>query len=44
MFGAYDLGIKTCWLKDGTRQWDQAFKADIEISHVSELLPLLISQ
>lgn len=44
MLGAYDLGIKTCWLKDGTRQWDQSFKADIEISHVSELLPLLISQ
>ncbi len=43
MLGAYDLGIKTCWLKDGTRQWDQTFKADIEISHVSELLPLLIS-
>jgi HAD superfamily hydrolase (TIGR01549 family) len=43
MLGAYELGIKTCWLKDGTRQWDQSFKADIEISHISELLPLLIS-
>jgi HAD superfamily hydrolase (TIGR01549 family) len=41
MFGAYELGVKTCWLKDGTRRWDQSFKSDIEISHVSELLPLL---
>ncbi|MFT6153615.1 MAG: putative hydrolase of the HAD superfamily [Bermanella sp.] len=41
MLGAYELGVKTCWLKDGTRQWDQSFKSDIEVSHVSELIPLL---
>lgn len=42
MLGAYNVGMKTCWLKDGSREWNQDFKAHIEIRHVSELLPLLI--
>lgn len=38
MLGAFEIGMKTCWLKDGTREWDQAFEPDITIEHVRELL------
>lgn len=41
MLGAYNMGIKTCWLKDGSREWDQSFTPDLEIRHVTELLALL---
>lgn len=39
MLGAYQVGMSTCWLKDGSRAWDQPFKADIEITHISDLIP-----
>ena len=42
MQGAYDMGMKTCWLKDGKREWNQDFTAHLEITHISELLPILI--
>ena len=38
MAGAFDAGLKTCWLKDGSRQWDQTFQPDLTISHIRELL------
>lgn len=41
MLGAYQVGMPTCWLKDGSRNWDQPFTPDLEISHVSELSLLL---
>lgn len=43
MLGAYDMGMKTCWLKDGTREWNQDFTAHLEIAHISDLLPILTS-
>ena len=42
MLGAHEVGMRTCWLKDGSREWNQSFTAQIEISHVDELLPHLI--
>jgi putative hydrolase of the HAD superfamily len=41
MLGAYQVEMKTCWLKDGTRQWDQTFQPDMVIGHVADLLDLL---
>jgi HAD superfamily hydrolase (TIGR01549 family) len=41
MWGAYQVEMKTCWLKDGTRQWDQPFQPDLQIGHVADLLDLL---
>ena len=38
MLGAFEVGMRTCWLKDGTRQWDQEFEPDIKIEHIKELL------
>lgn len=37
MLGAFNAGFKTCWLKDGTREWNQDFTADLIISSVNEL-------
>lgn len=42
MQGAYQLGIKTCWLNDGSRAWQQDFSPHVEVSHVSELVPILV--
>ena len=44
MLGAKEVGIKTCWLEDGRHPWQHDFKADITITHVRELLPLLLAQ
>jgi len=38
MLGAFNLGMKTCWLEDGSREWDQAFLPDATIKHVRELV------
>lgn len=38
MLGAYKVGMKTCWLQDGTREWDQDFQPDLTIRHIRELL------
>ncbi len=38
MAGAFQAGMKTCWLKDGSRQWDQTFQPDLTIQHIKELL------
>lgn len=38
MQGAYDVGMKTAWLNDGTRQWQQTFKPHLTIKHVKDLL------
>lgn len=42
MLGAHEMGMATCWLKDGKRQWNQTFSAQLDIAHVSELLPILL--
>lgn len=42
MLGAHDMGMATCWLKDGKREWNQTFSAHLDIAHVSELLPILL--
>lgn len=44
MLGAHQMGMATCWLKDGTREWDQDFSAQLQINHVSELVSLLGKQ
>ncbi|GAA6134542.1 HAD family hydrolase [Oceaniserpentilla sp. 4NH20-0058] len=36
--GAHEIGMKTCWLNDGSRQWTLPFDAHLTISHVRELL------
>jgi len=41
MLGAYDAGWKTCWLKDGQREWNNEFEADLVIESVNELIELL---
>ncbi len=41
MQGAKEAGMKTCWLEDGKRPWQLPFNADITITHVRDLLPLL---
>lgn len=38
MQGAYEVGMKTAWLNDGTRQWQQTFKPHLIIEHVKDLL------
>ena len=38
MFGAHNVGMRTCLLKDGTRVWDQEFIPDITIEHIRELI------
>lgn len=38
MLGAFEMGMHTCWLKDGSRDWDQPFQAHMTISHIRELL------
>ena len=43
MLGAKEAGIKTCWLEDGRHPWQHDFKANITITHVRELLPLLLA-
>ena len=42
MLGAHQMGMATCWLKDGKRQWNQNFSAHLDIAHVSELVPILL--
>ena len=42
MLGAHKMGMATCWLKDGKRQWNQDFSAHLDIAHVSELVPILL--
>ncbi len=44
MLGAKEAGLMTCWLEDGRHSWQHAFEADITISHVRELLPLLVAK
>ncbi|OUR69372.1 hypothetical protein A9Q73_02295 [Bermanella sp. 47_1433_sub80_T6] len=44
MLGAKEAGIKTCWLEDGRHPWLHDFIADVTITHVRELLPLLLAQ
>ncbi|MFT5592142.1 MAG: 2-haloalkanoic acid dehalogenase type II [Oceanicoccus sp.] len=38
MQGAFDVGMKTVWLQDGTRAWDQVFEPDLIIQHIRELV------
>ncbi len=38
MQGANNVGMKTCWLDDGSRSWELDFKADLTIQHINELL------
>lgn len=38
MQGAYEIGMHTCWLDDGTRAWDLPFDAHMRIEHVRDLL------
>jgi len=38
MQGAHEVGMKTCWLDDGSRQWDLPFSAHLVIEHVRDLL------
>ena len=38
MQGAFDVGMATCWLKDGSRDWQQEFSPDLTISSVQELV------
>ena len=38
MQGAYDVGMKTVWLQDGTRPWAQTFDPDLIIRHIRELV------
>ncbi len=40
MQGAFDVGMATCWLRDGSREWKQELAPDITISHVQELVAL----
>ena len=40
MQGAFDVGMATCWLKDGSREWQQDLSPDITITHVQELVTL----
>ena len=37
MQGAFDVGMRTCWLDDGKRQWDQDFEPDFVIESISGL-------
>ena len=37
MQGAFEIGMATCWLKDGTRDWQQDFSPNITIESVQEL-------
>lgn len=39
MQGAYEVGIQTCWLDDGSRQWEQDFNAHFTLPHVRYLKP-----
>lgn len=41
MLGAYNAGWKTCWLKDGQREWNNSFEADLVIESVNELRGLI---
>lgn len=38
MQGAFEVGMKTVWLQDGTRSWDQDFQPDLIIKHIRELV------
>jgi HAD superfamily hydrolase (TIGR01549 family) len=38
MQGAHEIGMKTAWLNDGTRQWQQEFQPNVAIKHIRELL------
>ena len=40
MQGAFDVGMATCWLKDGSREWKQDLSPDLTITHVQELVTL----
>ena len=40
MLGAFDVGMATCWLEDGSRQWQQEFTPNLTISNVKELAQL----
>jgi len=37
MQGAYEMGMYTCWLDDGSRQWNQTFEPDIVVKAIQEL-------
>ncbi len=37
MQGAFEVGMHTCWLNDGKRQWDQNFEPDFVIESISGL-------
>jgi len=39
MQGAHAVGMKTCWLDDGSRQWNKDFNAHFTIPHVRHLKP-----
>lgn len=38
MLGAHEAGLQTCWLDDGTREWQHAFQPHAVINHVRELV------
>jgi FMN phosphatase YigB (HAD superfamily) len=37
MLGAHEMGMKTAWLKDGSREWQQDFAPHLTIRHIREL-------
>lgn len=37
MKGAYEMGMKIAWLKDGSREWQQDFEPHLTIEHIREL-------
>ena len=40
MQGAFDAGMHTCWLKDGSREWKQDFSPNLTIQTVEDLAAL----
>ncbi|NVK36521.1 MAG: HAD family hydrolase [Gammaproteobacteria bacterium] len=38
MLGAHEAGLQTCWLDDGSREWQQSFTPHAVITHVRELI------
>lgn len=38
MQGAHEVGMRTAWLKDGTREWPHDFQPDLTIADVVELI------
>lgn len=40
MLGAFDVGMATCWLEDGSRDWQQDFSPNLTIKNVKELAQL----